>query len=181
LRLPARLLELHSGHSSKETRQTCVQVYIEGPYGAPAIDVHSAKYKSFLIISSGLGWTFGRAMKRQLLSDAVRGRPLRSIRSVAVVRELAASTLQSCWGWDLREREGEIWPSGLHALVRPFRSCCYALTCMHRADLCPHVFPPPCSILLLERNWWSKVFTSCYLAQSDDAFAAKFWQGSVKR
>jgi FAD-binding domain len=94
------------------------QVYVEGPYGAPMIDLHGSRYKCVLIICSGLGWTYGRAMKRQLLADAVRGRPLKSLRSVAVAREQTASALDACWGWDLREDEGEAWPPGLRALVR---------------------------------------------------------------
>ena len=95
-----------------------MQAYIEGPYGSPKIDIHSDKYKCFLIVGSGLGWTFSRSMKRQLLREATRGRPIKSIRSIAIVRELAASALRSCWGWDLREDQGEKWPKGLQALVR---------------------------------------------------------------
>ena len=95
-----------------------LQVYLEGPYGAPMIDLHGPRYKCFILICSGMGWTFGRALKRQLLADAVRGRPLKSVRSVAVVREQTAGALDSCWGWDLRAEEGETWPAELLAQVR---------------------------------------------------------------
>lgn len=94
-----------------------MQVYLEGPYGAPMIDIHSARYKCVLIVCSGMGWTFGRAMKRQLLDDAMRGRPLASVRSVAVVREQTAGALDSCWGW---EPQGGAWPAGLLAQVSTF-------------------------------------------------------------
>jgi hypothetical protein len=44
-----------------------VRAYIEGPYGAPMIDTFGARYTAFLIVTSGLGWTFLRAWKRQLV------------------------------------------------------------------------------------------------------------------
>jgi hypothetical protein len=78
-----------------------------------------------------MAWTYGKAMKRQLLSDAMRGRPVKNITSVVAIRHIPAVTLDSCWGWDLRENEE--WPEGLHALVLlpmlrhgPFASCYHA-------------------------------------------------------
>ena len=50
------------------------KVYIEGPYGAPMIDVHGSKYKCFVLMSTGMGWTFVRAWKRQLVQVWPQGR-----------------------------------------------------------------------------------------------------------
>lgn len=44
-----------------------MQAYIEGPYGAPMVDVHGLRYKCFMLVSTGMGWTFVRAWKRQLV------------------------------------------------------------------------------------------------------------------
>ena len=63
-----------------------MQAYLEGPYGSPMIDVHGSRYKCFLLISGGIGWTFLRAWRRQLLQDARRGRPVKAVTTVAVVR-----------------------------------------------------------------------------------------------
>jgi hypothetical protein len=78
--------------------QTVMQAYIEGPYGAPMIDVLGSRYKCFLIVSSGLGWTFLRSWKRQLLQDAVRGRELKAIRSVAIMKHKYRHCLHECMG-----------------------------------------------------------------------------------
>ena len=32
-----------------------LQVYLEGPYGAPMIDLHGPRYKCFILICSGMG------------------------------------------------------------------------------------------------------------------------------
>ena len=49
------------------TQSPDVQAYIEGPYGAPLIDTFGHRHTAFLIVTSGLGWTFLRAWKRQLV------------------------------------------------------------------------------------------------------------------
>ena len=63
-----------------------VQVYVEGPYGSPMIDVHGPRYKCFVVIAGGIGWTFLRSWRRQLLQDACRGRPLKSVTTITVLR-----------------------------------------------------------------------------------------------
>lgn len=50
------------------------------------VDVYGSRYKCFLLISGGIGWTFLRSWRRQLLQDAARGRPVKSVTTVAVVR-----------------------------------------------------------------------------------------------
>lgn len=76
-----------------------LQAYVEGPYGAPMIDVHSERYKCFLIVSSGLGWTFLRAFKRQLLQDGARGRNIKAVSSVAILRRDDDFQLPEFSGW----------------------------------------------------------------------------------
>ena len=76
-----------------------LQVYLEGPYGAPSIDLYSGRYKCFLIVTSGAGWTFLRAWKRQLCHERSRGRPMRVLMSVAVMRAPDAHHLREFAGW----------------------------------------------------------------------------------
>ena len=64
------------------------------------IDVLGTRYKSFLVLSSGLGWTFLRSWKRQLLQDAVRGRPIKSIRSIAIMKHSYRHCLFEFMGWE---------------------------------------------------------------------------------
>ena len=94
-----------------------MQAYIEGPYGAPMIDVHSAHHTCFLIITSGLGWTFLRAWKRQLVQAAARGRPLQVLRTVAVMRAAEAHLAAEFAGWDVPVAAGAV-PSSCIAQVR---------------------------------------------------------------
>lgn len=78
-----------------------VQAYIEGPYGAPMIDVHGPRYKCFVVVSGGVGWTFVRSWKRQLIADAARGRPLKSLATAAVIRAVDTHQLPEFVGWDV--------------------------------------------------------------------------------
>lgn len=63
-----------------------LQVYVEGPYGSPMIDVHGIRYKAFVLVAGGIGWTFLRSWRRQLLQDACRGRPVKAVTTVTVLR-----------------------------------------------------------------------------------------------
>jgi hypothetical protein len=100
-----------------------LQAYIEGPYGAPMIDVHSERYKCFLIISSGMGWTFLRSWKRQLVQDAVRGRPVKAITSVSIMRHQDKYLLPEFSGWHYGIDE---MPSkDICLLVSIFPKACY--------------------------------------------------------
>ena len=66
-------------------------MYIEGPYGAPRVDLHGTRFKSFVIVTAGMGWSFSRALKRTLVAEARRGRPVTSIRSIQVLAPLSAA------------------------------------------------------------------------------------------
>ena len=100
-------------------RRRRTQAYVEGPYGAPMIDTHGPRYKCFLIISSGMGWTFLRAWKRQLLQDASRGRGVRAITSVAIMRHHDRYLAPEFTGWHCGIDEQSLDEVSL--LVRPSR------------------------------------------------------------
>jgi hypothetical protein len=93
-----------------------LQAYIEGPYGAPMIDTLGTRYKCFLIVASGLGWTFLRAWKRQLLQEAVRARPVKSIRSIAIMKHKDRHLLEEFYGWEGGVEDQQL-PSGVQLLV----------------------------------------------------------------
>jgi hypothetical protein len=93
-----------------------VQAYIEGPYGSPMIDTLGTRYKCFLIVSSGIGWSFLRAWKRQLLQDCVRGREVKSIRSIAIMKHKDRHCLFEFRGWE-DGIEGETVPKEIQLLV----------------------------------------------------------------
>lgn len=78
-----------------------MQAYIEGPYGAPMIDVHGPLYKCFVVVSGGVGWTFLRSWKRQLVADAARGRPVKMISTVAILKATDCHQLSEFVGWDV--------------------------------------------------------------------------------
>lgn len=121
----------------------CMQAYLEGPYGAPMIDVHGSRYKCFLLISGGIGWTFLRSWRRQLLQDAQRGRPVRHVTTVAVMRATDQHHMPEIT--DTLNPEAAVdsleMPAGLRLEVRPpaclasSRPPC-AFLCRVRAQLC---------------------------------------------
>ena len=76
----------HTATAARRVTSQRVQVYVEGPYGSPMIDVHGPRYKCFVVIAGGIGWTFLRSWRRQLLQDARRGRPLKSLTTITVLR-----------------------------------------------------------------------------------------------
>lgn len=78
-----------------------LQAYIEGPYGSPKIDMHGSGYNCFLVITSGIFWTFLRAWKRQLVHDASRGMPVVAIKTVAILWADDAHQFCEFSGWDM--------------------------------------------------------------------------------
>jgi hypothetical protein len=89
---------------------------MEGPYGSPMIDLHGGRFRHFLLISGGLGWTFTRGWKRQLVDDASRGRDVHRIHSVVVLRGSESAQVDEIGGWECAD--GERWPEGLIGVVR---------------------------------------------------------------
>ena len=91
-----------------------MQAYIEGPYGAPMIDLHGDRFEAFFIITSGMGWTFLRAWKRQLLQEASRGRRVQLLRTVAIMRSSAKYLTAEFSGWSIDMTAGAL-PPIIHA------------------------------------------------------------------
>eukprot|EP00238_Polyblepharides_amylifera_P007236 CAMPEP_0196581748 /NCGR_PEP_ID=MMETSP1081-20130531/35324_1 /TAXON_ID=36882 /ORGANISM="Pyramimonas amylifera, Strain CCMP720" /LENGTH=533 /DNA_ID=CAMNT_0041902089 /DNA_START=189 /DNA_END=1790 /DNA_ORIENTATION=+ len=56
-----------------------LKVLIEGPYGEPSIDIDGPKYKSFLLISGGIGVTPMQSIANDLLHQYNNGRPMNKI------------------------------------------------------------------------------------------------------
>ena len=78
-----------------------MQLLLDGPYGAPQIDVYSERYKCFVIVATGGAWPFLRSWKRQLLHDRARGRDVRSIVCIAAVPQSDAHVVSEFAGWDV--------------------------------------------------------------------------------
>ena len=72
--------------SVEETRN--LNVYVDGPYGAPGIDVDGSKYKNFMFISGGIGITPMQSICNDVLSQHKRGRPLDKMMFIWSVRDL---------------------------------------------------------------------------------------------
>ena len=70
----------------EETRN--LNVYIDGPYGAPGIDVDGPRYKSFMFISGGIGITPMQSICNDVLQQHHRGRPVEKIMFIWSVRDL---------------------------------------------------------------------------------------------
>eukprot|EP00892_Ulva_mutabilis_P004391 jgi/Ulvmu1/2323/UM013_0171.1 len=99
-------------------QQDTAKVYVEGPYGSPMIDVHGPRYRCFLVIAGGIGWTFLRAWRRQLLQDACRGRPVKSVATISVLR--AADQHHAAEILDSPAIDGPlVLPADLHLQVLP--------------------------------------------------------------
>ena len=81
------------------------------------IDLHGARYTCFLIITSGMGWTFLRAWKRQLLQEAARGRTVHVLRSVAILRRHDRHLAAEFSGWDASLEDDAELPADLRAKV----------------------------------------------------------------
>ena len=111
-----------------------VQAYIEGPYGAPMIDTHSTRFASFLIISSGLGWTLLRACKRQLLSDISRGRDVKSVQTVISMKGHDLHLFDEFGGWDTQWDADERNGSHSNELVLRVRPSWPSLSCFNAAQ-----------------------------------------------
>lgn len=101
-----------------------MQVYLDGPYGAPAIDLHGGGYKCFLLLSRGMGWAALRAWKRQLLQDALRARGVRAVQSFAVVDHTRRDLLAEFQGWE-GGLAGQSLPADLRLVVRSFATAHY--------------------------------------------------------
>jgi ferredoxin-NADP reductase len=63
-------------------------IYLDGPYGAPAVDVNSPAYKMFLLVSGGIGITPMQSIANDLMQQHRQGRPMKKIHFVWAVKDL---------------------------------------------------------------------------------------------
>eukprot|EP00662_Eupelagonemidae_sp_cell21_P008015 gene8015-17145_t len=64
-----------------------VRVLLDGPYGAPGVDLDSDRYKCVLCVSGGIGITPLQSVTNDLIAQHRAGRPLRHIYFVWSVRD----------------------------------------------------------------------------------------------
>lgn len=65
-----------------------INVYIDGPYGAPCLDIDGDKYQHFLFISGGIGITPVQSICNDILYQNRRGREVKKVMFVWSVRDL---------------------------------------------------------------------------------------------
>lgn len=65
-----------------------INVYIDGPYGAPCLDIDGTKYQHFLFVSGGIGITPMQSICNDILYQSRRGRDLKKLMFVWSVRDL---------------------------------------------------------------------------------------------
>ena len=61
----------------EQTRQ--IDVYLDGPYGAPCLDVDGDRYKMFMFVSGGIGITPMQSICNDILHQRRRGRDIRKV------------------------------------------------------------------------------------------------------
>ena len=82
--------QLHR-YASQDRSQTLVdtRILIEGPAGAPAVDLDSSRYRMVLCVSGGIGITPMQSITNDLMHQHRQGRPLKSVYFVWSVRDKA--------------------------------------------------------------------------------------------
>jgi predicted ferric reductase len=74
-----------------------VDVLLDGPYGAPSVDVSGPRHKRFLLVGGGIGVTPMLSICNELLFEHdVMGRPLAHVRFVWAVRDTALVRAIGC-------------------------------------------------------------------------------------
>lgn len=68
------------------TRQ--IDVYLDGPYGAPCLDVDGDRYKMFMFVSGGIGITPMQSICNDVLYQRRRGRDIKKVMFIWSVRDL---------------------------------------------------------------------------------------------
>ena len=65
-----------------------INVYLDGPYGAPCLDVDGDRYKMFIFIGGGIGITPMQSICNDILHQRRRGRDIRKVMFIWSVRDL---------------------------------------------------------------------------------------------
>ena len=99
----SRLKEHVDGLCRSESKERCeFDVYLEGPFGLPSIDLESADYSVVLLISGGIGVTPTQSIYNHLLHQHCTGqRIVRKCVFVWSVRDRAMVT-----AWDIEQSPG---------------------------------------------------------------------------
>ncbi|KAG2498204.1 hypothetical protein HYH03_003957 [Edaphochlamys debaryana] len=77
------------GNEALGTQTWITKAFIEGPFGAPSIDLYGDRYKAFLLVSGGIGVTPVQSFFNHLMNQRKRGRPVRLAHLVWSVRDRA--------------------------------------------------------------------------------------------
>ena len=70
-----------------------IDVYLDGPYGAPCLDVDGDRYKLFMLVSGGIGITPMQSICNDVLHQRRRGRDIRKVMFIWSVRDLFMVTV----------------------------------------------------------------------------------------
>ena len=65
-----------------------INVYLDGPYGAPCLDVDGDRYKMFMFVSGGIGITPMQSICNDVLHQHRRGRDIRKVMFIWSVRDI---------------------------------------------------------------------------------------------
>ena len=65
-----------------------INVYLDGPYGVPCLDVDGDRYKMFMFVSGGIGITPMQSICNDILHQRRRGRDIRKVMFIWSVRDL---------------------------------------------------------------------------------------------
>lgn len=76
-----------SSKSQKQHKAEVCTVLVDGPYGAPALDIQGTRYACFLFVSGGIGVTTLQSYCQELLRQRQRGRRILKIWNVWSVRD----------------------------------------------------------------------------------------------
>ena len=72
---------LTGGYEWGSRKELKLKVYMEGPYGAPAVDLESEEYQIFLLISGGIGITPMQSICNELVHQHdKRGRSMKKVK-----------------------------------------------------------------------------------------------------
>lgn len=63
-------------------------VFVNGPYGAPRVDIDSPRYKLVVLVAGGIGVTPMQSIYNELLIQHIRGRPFVKVKLVWALRDV---------------------------------------------------------------------------------------------
>jgi len=84
-----RQLHALAAESDGGSEGVALPVYVDGPYGAPGVDIDGPRHRHFLLISAGVGATPLLGVASDLQNQAKRGRPIAAVNFVWSGKTLA--------------------------------------------------------------------------------------------